>query len=278
MHDDRNTQIRPGNIFRRVGIMSTSDERRGQTKFGKLIGTGKEAEVYGQGTTVLKLYRSPESKSSAFREAATLAAIETSGLHVPRVKEVSQFGRRWGIVMSRAAGVAYGGSIAARPHKTPAYLDAMVRLHRQVHACSGAMLPALKSRLESAIRSTPLLPAAQRVQLLSVLAGLPDGMSLCHGDFHPWNILGSTKSATMIDWLDASRGDPAADVCRSYVLMRKTGPQLAEAYVDAYAQGNPRTVAVIMAWLPVVAAARLSEGVIDEEDDLLRMTALEGGG
>ena len=259
-------------------MMSTSDKRRGQAKFGKLIGAGKEAEVYGRGTTVLKLYRSPASKASAFREAATLAAIETSGLRVPRVKEVSRFGRRWGIVMSRAAGVSYGASIAARPHETSAYLDAMVKLHGQVHTCAGAKLPALKSRLESAIRSASLLPAAQQVRLLSLLAGLPDGTSLCHGDFHPWNILGSTRSATVIDWLDASRGDPAADVCRSYVLMRKAGPQLAEAYVDAYAGGNPRTIAAIMAWLPVIAAARLSEGVADEEDDLLRMAHMRDDG
>ena len=257
-------------------MMSTSGERRGETKFGKLIGTGKEAEVYGRGTTVLKLYRSPASKASAFREAATLAVIERSGLRVPRVKGVSRFGRRWGIVMSRAAGVSYGASIAARPHQTPAYLDAMVKLHGLIHVCAGARLPALKSRLESAIRSAPLLPAAQQVRLLSVLAGLPDGSSLCHGDFHPWNILGSTRSATVIDWLDASCGDPAADVCRSYVLMRKAGPQLAEVYVDAYAGGNPRAVAAIMAWLPVIAAARLSEGVADEEDDLLRMARIEG--
>lgn len=258
--------------------MSTSDERREEAKFGKLIGAGKEAEVYGQGTAVLKLYRSPASKASAFREAATLAAIETSGLRVPRVKEVSRFGRRWGIVMGRAAGVSYGASIAGRPHETPVYLDAMVRLHRQVHACCGATLPSLKSRLEHAIRSTPLLPAAQRDTLLSLLAGLPDGTSLCHGDFHPWNILGSIESATVIDWLDASRGDPAADVCRSYVLMRKASPQLASAYVDAYAGSSRRTVEEIMAWLPVVAASRLSERVTDEEDDLLRMAALKGGG
>ncbi len=260
--------------FKRVGIVSTSDERRGQAGLGKLIGAGKEAEVYRRGAEVFKLFRSPASKASAFREAATLAAIETSGLSAPRVKEVGQFGRRWGIVMSRAAGLPYGASIAARPHKTPAYLHAMVRLHGQIHACSGAMLPGIKSRLEFAIRSARLLPPAQQHSLLSRLAALPDGTSLCHGDFHPWNILGSTTSAMVIDWLDAGCGDPAADVCRSYVLMRKASSRLAAAYVDAYARENTRAVAEIMAWLPVIAGARLSEGVADEEDDLMRMAAL----
>jgi hypothetical protein len=41
--------------------------------------------------------------------------------------------------------------------------------------------------------------------------------------------------------------------------------------VEAYAEGEPARVAAVMDWLPFVAAARLSEGVPDERDRLLRL-------
>ena len=103
--------------------------------------------------------------------------------------------------------------------------------------------------------------------LLKRLTGMPDADRLCHGDFHPFNILGLDTHARVIDWLDASRGAPAADVCRTYVLISTYDPGIAAAYVDAY--GAER--AEIEAWLPLVAAARLVENVPDEFERLAQL-------
>ena len=75
----------------------------------------------------------------------------------------------------------------------------------------------------------------------------------------------------MVDWTSASRGEPAADVCRSYVLMKPSMPELATAYVDAYVRLGDSTSERIFMWLPVVAAARLAENVPDEVDGLMAM-------
>jgi len=71
---------------------------------------------------------------------------------------------------------------------------------------------------------------------------MPDGDRLCHGDFHPINVLGDLAQPLVIDWLDAARGAPAADACRSYLLLRLHAADLAEPYLDAYgrAGGVPR--------------------------------------
>ena len=61
----------------------------------------------------------------------------------------------------------------------------------------------------------------------------PDGDRLCHGDFHPMNILGDVSQPVIIDWPDARRGDPAADVCRSYLLMRSHAAEIAAIYLNA---------------------------------------------
>jgi len=51
------------------------------------------------------------------------------------------------------------------------------------------------------------MTAAER----AALRELPDGEALCHGDFHPRNVIVDGDELTIIDWVDASSGPPAAD-------------------------------------------------------------------
>ncbi len=237
---------------------------------GSLLGTGKEAEVYEYGELVLKQWKADASKASAFREAATLAILEDLGVHAPRVRSVGEFEGRWGLVMTRSEGRTFGEAIVQEPALIPAYLTVLAATHHEIHEHGGVGLPSLKARLHRDIKRATQLDELQRRRLLSGLHRLPDGDRLCHGDFHPWNVLGSPAPVTVIDWLDACCGDPLADVCRSYVLIHPHDSGLAMAYLDAYADGNR---AAILDWLPYVAAARLSEGIHDEVDGLLKMIA-----
>lgn len=240
---------------------------------GKLIGSGKEAEVYDFGDRVLKLYRAGPRKGSAFREAAILAAIEALDLPAPRVFGVEQFDGRWGVIMERAGGPAFAEAALKGGAALETHLAAMARLHARVHAQPAPSLGAQHTRLRWNISTTPLLGEALRKRLLDGLAARADGDRLCHGDFHPWNILGGIDAPMVVDWLDASVGVPAADVCRSYVLMATARQDIATAYVEAYVAATGITHAEIEEWVPYVAAARLAEGVPDETDTLLALAA-----
>jgi aminoglycoside phosphotransferase (APT) family kinase protein len=240
-------------------------------RLGERIGSGKVAEVFELGDHVAKLYRSPGSKGSAFREAAALALAESVGLPVPSVKAVREIDGRWAVVMDRIAGPAFAEAIRLHPERLPAYLAAMVQLHVRLHSCSGSRLGSMKARLRANIQAAPMLGEPRRGQLLDGLAALPDADRLCHGDYHPWNILGTPGQELIVDWLDACSGEPASDVCRSYVLMRPHLPDFASEYVDAYAAASGGTREAILRWLPFVAAARLAEGVPDEADGLMAM-------
>jgi aminoglycoside phosphotransferase (APT) family kinase protein len=132
----------------------------------------------------------------------------------------------------------------------------------------------MRARLQADIRTTAILGPERRRLLLDGLAALPEGDRLCHGDFHPWNIMGSPGQPILVDWVDACCGEPAADVCRSYVLMSPHLPDLASAYVDRYAAASSASRDSILRWLPVVAAARLAEDVPDEVDSLMAMVDL----
>lgn len=236
---------------------------------GKLIGSGKEAEVYEFGDLVLKLYRAGPRKGSAFKEAAILAAIEPLDLPAPRVFGVEQLDGRWGIIMQRVEGPAFAEAALVGGVALDAHLAAMARLHAHIHAQTAPALGGQRARLKHNISNTPLLDEALRKRLLEGLCAQAEGDQLCHGDFHPWNILGGVDAPMVVDWLDASIGVPAADICRSQVLMATARPDIATAYVEAYMAMTGITRAEIDAWLPYVAAARLAEGVPDEAERLL---------
>ncbi len=75
----------------------------------------------------------------------------------------------------------------------------------------------------------------------------------------------------MVDWMDATSGDPAADVCRSFVLMSSRGGDIGERYVDCYVRTAGIDRSAVFAWLPFVAAARLAENAAEETGALMEM-------
>jgi CheY-like chemotaxis protein len=118
-----------------------------------------------------------------------------------------------------------GPSLAERmrePGADPAALIAgMAALNRRIHRRRGSRVPDLGSRLRHRIAQAPALDLADRRALLDELARLAaTGDRLCHGDFHPGNVLGPPGRPVVVDCVDAVAGDPRADACRSYLLLR----------------------------------------------------------
>ncbi|KKB13075.1 hypothetical protein VE25_03745 [Devosia geojensis] len=240
-------------------------------ELGRLIGRGKEAEVHEEGEHALKLYRSADRKLAAFREATVLAALEDAGVAAPKVFGIENRQGRWGVLMERVRGPAWAEKMRADERTIEPCLKAMARLHVDIHGRTAAALPRQRARLTRDIARTPLLGEPLRRRLLDGLAERPDGDRLCHGDFHPLNILGELEAPTVVDWLDASLGVPAADACRSYMLLARGWPDLADAYADAYARTAGIGRSEIDGWLPFVAAARLAEDVPEETEALVAM-------
>lgn len=240
-------------------------------EIGRLLGSGKMAETFEYGEHALKLYRGEAGRTLAFTEAATLAIVASHGLPTPYVFEVGRYGDRWGLVMSRAKGEPLANVVVADPRLADAALAAMVALHQRIHATVETRLLPLKARLADRIGRAPGLDEGLRTALTGRLAALPDGSRLCHGDFHPFNIIGTPDDAAIIDWPDATSGPPEADVCRSYLLLKHGAPQFADLYLDAYMEASGTARDGILAWLPILAAARLCENVPDEEARLLEL-------
>jgi hypothetical protein len=219
--------------------------------FGRLLGTGKRAEVFAFGGGALKLYGAAAAKRSAFREAANVAVAESLGLSVLEIRGLRSFGDRWGVIMSLVEGPSFAQSIRAKPALTSTYLTEMALLQFRVHGHPGTHFASLKARLAADIRRADGLDRTTQNRLLAKMQALPEGERLCHSDFHPFNILGPPSRPTLIDWLDASSGTPAADVCRSYILIGHSEPEIASTYVEAYIEVRGETARIYSNGFPL---------------------------
>jgi Ser/Thr protein kinase RdoA (MazF antagonist) len=254
-----------------------------EPEFNRPVSGGHQAQVFKYGQDALKLYQSHVPKCLAFQEAAALAIVEALDVPAPRLRgEVRQFAdesgvARWGVIMSWVEGPTFAKTLCERSAVTPApdHLEAMACLHLSVHTHRAAQLPALKTQLGDNIRKATKLGKLNDMQeqdLLDRLAKMPESDWLCHGDFQPSNVIGRPGNAWIVDWPDATRGEPAVDVCQSYLLMQRSDPQLAFAYVEAYANESGLVPdEILAAWLAIVAGARLADDVPNEVKTLRAM-------
>jgi aminoglycoside phosphotransferase (APT) family kinase protein len=168
-------------------------------------------------------------------------------------------------------GPSFAAQMQESPAEIPRHLEILARLHARIHAYPADRLGSQKVRLATNIAQTEFLSAARKEMLLSHLAEMPEGDRLCHGDFHPKNVLGASSQPIVIDWPDACHGDPAADACRSYLLLKHNAEEIAEPYLDAWCRTTGIVRGKVTAWLPHIAAARLVEDVPAEFDRLLEI-------
>lgn len=257
--------------------------------FGPRIGVGREAEVYAWGPdAVVKLYR--DGFDGHLAEAAALAAL--AGHHVaPDLVEVVKRDGRPGLVLERVAGADMLDVLRRRPWQVRSLARVLAGTHLAVHEVAAPEdLPDVRQVLAARIGDASL-SRELRGFALRLLDGLPSGDRLCHGDYHPGNVMVSGERVSVIDWPNAARGVPESDHARAILLLQWADPlpavsrgvpglvsrgliaagrsMLTRGYALAYADGADRPLRDLEPWLVVHAAARLSESVPEERARLL---------
>ncbi len=245
---------------------------------GSLIGRGRTAEVFAWGEgRALKLYDQGWPPDQAEREFSKARIVYESGAAAPAVDGVVQVDGRHGVIYERVDGPSLIGHTVSRPWAIIRSAYLMAELHANMHARHPSGLPAQRERLQQKIQAARPLPDVLKQAALDALAQLPDDNVLCHGDFHPDNIVLSARGPVILDWVDATRGHPLADVARTALLM--PGRSLIEAgralwyrlYLRRYCRLRSVSPEQVEAWRLPVFAARLSEGIPEEEKPLLAL-------
>lgn len=232
---------------------------------------------------VLKLFHSWVKPSAITAEQRHAQAAHRLGLPTPNPGEIIEVRDRSGIVYERVHGPSLAEHIARSKVDPRAFGRLFASLHAEIHAHGAPRhLPGQREQLAEAITSCSDLTEREREQALTLLSTLPTGNQLCHGDFHPANVLLPMSGPITIDWLDATCGNPAADVARTSIICLGFGVSRAisssekqrltifhENCISHYVHLRPDAGRQYPLWLPIVAAARLTEGITKEKSWLV---------
>lgn len=243
----------------------------------KPIARGRTADVYDwDDGHILKLFHNWFPLRDVEYELKIARAVHASGVKSPAVGDLIQVHGRNGLIYERVAGESMLAMFRRRPWLVVRYARIFAELHAQMHEKAfEADVPTLHGRLQYRIEHLDVLPASLKTSLLHALRSQPEADRVCHGDFHPDNLLISGSDANIIDWIDASRGNPLADVARTSViligaaenaqipnpLLKLLVKSFHSVYLRRYFRLRPGGQAEYRRWLPIVAAARLDEGI-----------------
>jgi aminoglycoside phosphotransferase (APT) family kinase protein len=262
-------QLDPSAILRSLGLASA-------TVIGP-VGGGSDTAIWRVQLAgepfALRVFRA-EQGPACRREVAALGAAHAAGLPVPRVETAGVWQDRPAMLISWLPGRTLAAELAARPWRVWPLALAFGRLQARIHACAA---PAEMGEppdcwLAWLGEDEPALRAWLHQQT-------PVARALLHFDYHPLNVMTDGRHITgVLDWTNASAGDPRADYARTSVILR-VGPAmmpptpglrrageklvlglLARGWRRGYRQvaGRPTGLAPYRAWAGAVIARDLA--------------------
>lgn len=225
-----------------------------------LIGKGATAKVYRNGHTAIKIY-TDTSEDEVSREMKCQYFAYKAGLPVPKVYSINKIKDEF-----IALEMEYIDGSPLIHHNMDEVeigeaISVLVKLQREIHTIQAPELFKLSDIITQKILSTNLEIKIKN-ELLMLLSELDDqSEKLCHGDFHPFNVLYDGHKHWIIDWVDATAGNPLADFCRTYLLIKSQMEEVAELYLQITCNEVGCLSSDVLKWQPVIAAARLNENI-----------------
>src|SRR6186997_1076818 len=156
-----------------------------------VVGRGLTSVVYRwEEGTVLKLFHADTSSSIVEREFVTTRAIHSLHLPVPAAQGIVEVQGRMGIILEHIRGVSLLGQARAKPWTILKIARQLAELHATIHRCGApAELITQRESLRHKIAAAAGLTIEEKERGQQLVNDLPDGDTLCHGDFHPENVI-----------------------------------------------------------------------------------------
>jgi uncharacterized protein (TIGR02172 family) len=256
---------------------------------GKPIAVGRTSEIFSWGNNKVLKLGYPSAPSDWIEEEFNIGKyIHDVGLPVPKVYERVRINDREGLVFEKVEGPSLEAELCSKPWNTKRYAQVLAELHVRVHqvpapAHLGSQRDWVK---EEIITENRFLTSELRHKVMALLDALPDGNALCHGDFHPGNIVMTKRGPVIIDWMTATKGSAVGDVARTSVLLRVgkspvgpiaqrvldiIGSAFHSTYIKTYVQIRPEQQQQIRIWQIAMAASHLGVSVPEERAGLLNI-------
>ncbi len=189
---------------------------------GKRIGTGNTAEVYEwESGRVIKLFKREYPLSAVEKEYANAMAVSSLDFPGPVAYELLSVEGRAGIVYDRVDGSSLYDWVM-RSNDISCCGRYLAELHKRILLHRLPQAQSYKDFLEWGIKKAWFNHEEKLKDFLGALEQLPDEDTLCHGDFHPGNVLLSEGKTAVIDFMNVCRGPMLYDAARTVYLIEFT--------------------------------------------------------
>jgi aminoglycoside phosphotransferase (APT) family kinase protein len=191
----------------------------------KLLGQGRTAEVFLlRDRFVIKVFRLNFPKPAIDNEYLVCRAIG-SIIDIPKAHQRLVVAGRDAIIFDFIKGESGFRHLFRNPWSIALFAREFAAIHARIHSTSVPdEVPELKSILVRNINLHDHLTTESKTKIIKYLDHLPGENKLCHGDFHPENILMNGRKPVVLDWMTATRGNPLADVARTSILLKWAEP------------------------------------------------------
>lgn len=266
-------------------------------RLGKKIGEGGCSEVFEweDQTKIIKLAKAntyPDAMKNEFRNH--LLAWEAK-LPVPKPFEIIELNGRIAIVLERIHGktmmLRFQEHVMNGVPNDVAGEDIRITAHAlyEIHSRTSLSLPdKQRDPIKHAIHIAPYLSLTEKENIIVRLDRLAAKSQICHGDPNPGNfIIQENGKPMIIDWMNASMGNPEADLAEYIIMMRYSVlpdevPEPIVAFFDTvreaiiqqfmtvYHQLSGIDYEAVVPWMIPVAARKLSvDGISRKEKEKL---------
>jgi uncharacterized protein (TIGR02172 family) len=253
------------------------------------IATGGQAEIYDlMNGKILRLMLKTDDSFLVDYEYQSIQIAKESGLLVPEIFGKVKVGDRPGLVMERIDGPTLTKLFQKKPHLLFKKTKELSEIHYNLNSIKAPEhLLDLKNEIRKHTNKSIYINIECKEFVYNLLNQLPDGDRLCHGDFHPGNILMKNGDPYIIDWCAATKADPIADVAHTYLLFR-TVPKIpgsssiafnilklagllsSNIYLKSYGKKYSIDLNQFSKWLLVRAAQRTYFGFQSEKENLTK--------
>lgn len=255
----------------------------------KLIAQGGQAEIYELGEDkVIRVLRDKEDGKHLKLEMAIMKSLKAKGKLVPEVYDYLEIEGRPSIIMERLKGTTMIDKMRKNPFQIFRNAELLAKLHIDVtDSAEGLGMISINHRAAYLIPKAELLEPEVKEFVLKILVELPEGNDICHGDFHPGNIIIANGQYYIIDWSGATSGRKISDIAHTYLLLRNT-PEImglnslqnfvigcsssiiSGKYLSTCAKFYPFDFNEFSKWMVVRAAERVYYGMPQEKEALIK--------
>ncbi len=272
------------------GSIVIENEREEKMKYssGPLVGKGRTADVHAAGDQVVKLFHKNLDPSLCRREYLANQVANQFKAQAPQVFGQVEEEGRMGILMEHLPGHTLTQLLMENPDQCALLAKRMAQAHLSIHRAQTEDLVNDKDFFAKRLERVKDLTPGEKDAVLTHINGLPQGISLCHGDLHPDNVLATEDQMWVIDWMNGYSGHPAGDVARTYYLLgtpfsRTMIPKemwslvdqvttlFKTTYLEEYLAHSPVALEEVETYKLPVLVNRLLEEVPKEKDWLLGM-------